>query len=100
MSAPSIQRLETRRLLAATLSSTGVLDIAGTSGNDTLSIVLSGTNVVVKLNATAPQNFPASKVKAIHASAGIGNDRVTIGASVPGAVVHGADGNDTIIGGL
>jgi Ca2+-binding RTX toxin-like protein len=95
----SIQPLETRRLLAATLSTTGVLDITGTSGNDTLSVALSGTNVVVKLNTAAPQNFAASKVKAIHANAGIGNDRVTIGISLPGAVIHGADGNDTITGG-
>src|SRR4051794_14237204 len=99
MSAPSIQHLETRRLLAATLATTGVLDITGTSGNDTLAVALSGTNVGVKLNTASPQIFAASKVKAIHVNAGIGNDRVTIGVSLPGAVVHGADGNDTLTGG-
>src|SRR4051794_18078400 len=99
MSAPSIQHLETRRLLAATLATTGVLDITGTSGNDTLAVALSGTNVGVKLNTASPQIFAASKVKAIHVNAGIGNDRVTIGVSLPGAVIHGADGNDTITGG-
>ena len=94
-----IQSLETRHLLAASLSTTGLLDVSGTSGNDTLSLALSGGNVVVKLNAAAPQSFAAWKVKAVRVNAGIGNDRVTVGVGVPGAVVHGGDGNDSLVGG-
>ncbi|MDB5323451.1 MAG: Hemolysin-type calcium-binding region [Phycisphaerales bacterium] len=95
----SVQLLEARRLLAATLSSTGLLDVTGTAGNDTLSLALAGTNVTVKLNTAAPQNFPASKVKSIRVNAAAGNDRVTIGVSLPGAAIHGGDGNDTVTGG-
>ena len=65
----SIQLLETRRLLAASLSTTGLLDVIGTALNDTLALSLSGSNVVVRLNSAAPQSFAASKVKAIRVNA-------------------------------
>jgi Ca2+-binding RTX toxin-like protein len=90
--------LEPRRLLAASLSSTGLLDVLGAAAAETISVSLSGTNVVVKIN-NATQTFPLAKVKSLRVNAGAGNDRVTVAANLPAATLNGGDGNDTLTGG-
>src|SRR5918993_3673138 len=92
------QSLETRRFLAATLTSTGLLDVTGTAAGETITVSLSGTNVVVKVG-NATNSFAASRVKTLRVAAAAGNDRVTLGANLPGATISGGDGNDTLTGG-
>jgi Ca2+-binding RTX toxin-like protein len=98
MPAP-IDPLESRRLLAATLNSSGLLDVIGTTAADTVALTVSGTNVVVRINNGTAQNFAASAVKAIRVSALAGNDRVTVAPGIRGATLSGGDGNDTVTGG-
>jgi len=94
-----MQSLETRRLLAATLSTTThMLDVTATPGNDIVSIVVTPRrNVSVQVNNSPPIEYAAWMVYSVRVNTGAGNDRITI--DVPGATVHGGDGNDTITGG-
>lgn len=97
----SIQPLESRRLLAVTLShTTWVLDVTGTPGNDVVSIVVTPNyNISVRVNNDPPVEYGAWFPHAIRVNTGAGNDRITIGTNTDATSVHGGDGNDTITGG-
>lgn len=99
MSSVPIDVLESRRLLAATLNSSGLLDVTATTAADAIGLSVSGSNIVVRINSAAAQSFAAAAVKAIRVSALAGNDRVTIAPGIRGATLSGGDGNDTITGG-
>src|SRR5688572_6642020 len=76
--------LESRRLLAATLSAGGVLDVIATKRNDLVYVTLFGGEFLVDINLdSTPDRFAASKVKTIRVQAGRGNDRITMISNVP-----------------
>jgi Ca2+-binding RTX toxin-like protein len=99
MSPLRLDALESRRLLAATLNSSGLLDVTGTTAADTIALTVSGSNIVVRINNGTAQNFAASAVKAVRVSGLAGNDRVTVAPGIRGATLSGGDGNDTLTGG-
>src|SRR5687767_1707727 len=104
-SAPVHQRpmepLESRRLLAATLAD-GLLTVAGTANNDTISVYLtpgSTTTISVKHGSNV-QTFNRSAVQKITVDTRNGHDRVTIDAAIALPItLRGAGGNDTLTGG-
>jgi Ca2+-binding RTX toxin-like protein len=91
--------LESRRLLTATLLNDGLLNVTGTKHSDLILVSLSGTRVIVRVNAAKPRRFLASSVTGILTNAAAGNDQVVIGIGLPEAHVLGGSGNDTITGG-
>ena len=98
----SLQRLEARRLLHATLTaSTGFLYVQSNApGGTTVLVYRTGASIAVKENNDAPQLFPASQVKDVFVDTYEGNDRVTLapGLNVRQTNVRGGAGNDTLIG--
>ena len=71
-----LQRLETRRLLAASIDS-GTLNVTGTSGNDTILLVPvgDGSQVLVTVNGSS-QQFARSSISKINISGLEGNDYI------------------------
>ena len=96
-----IQLLERRRLLDAVLDGSGNLTINGSSGDDTIQITLSGTNIVVDIQPEGfNQSFAATAVNIIGVIGGDGADSIGLGADVvEDTVIQGDGGNDTITGG-
>jgi Ca2+-binding RTX toxin-like protein len=84
----------------------GVLTIAGTSGNDSISVILDSTghNIQVTFNGTATL-YPLISVKSISIDGGNGNDSIALiksnGTRIVPVVstILGGAGNDTITGG-
>lgn len=96
-----MDELESRRMLSATLSKTGMLDVEGNRRGNTINISLQRRSVVVTVDGQT-QSFLARGVRAIVANGGSGNDSITVDDShgvVPGShdLVGGA-GNDTLVG--
>lgn len=116
-----LEILEDRTLLAgsilATLSSTGVLTVTGTAGNDFISIRQDVGQILVfdqsiQVGTEAVAQVPAARVNSIVVQGMAGNDvirldqgsqPITIGASITGGsgtdFIVGGAGNDTITGG-
>ena len=93
----SVEQLEVRRMLAASLSGS-VLVITGTSGDDTIAVT-QGTNISVNLNG-ATQNFKLGAVTKIRVEGGDGHDSIDLGADVTRrSTIIGGEGNDTLTGG-
>jgi hypothetical protein len=95
-----IEQLESRQLLAATLTGT-TLNITGTSKGEAIHVNQIGSNILVKIGKTAPsKTFPISSVKTIEIDAGAGNDHVLDTFSAPGIAtsIFGSNGNDTLEG--
>lgn len=102
-----LERLESRTLLSATLSSKGTLVAEGTSGND--AIVISRdpqrtSKILVSIGGSGTK-FNAASVKRIEMYGDGGADRLTLDDSLGiisarGASLYGGDGNDTLVGGL
>src|SRR5438034_210462 len=98
-----IEELESRRLRAGL--SGGVLFDVATSDDDVILFRIDDTDpakLIVEENAGI-QRFPIAQITRIDVQASDGNDRVEV-QSVNGEVMlpaflHGADGNDTLIGG-
>ncbi|MFN9285993.1 MAG: M10 family metallopeptidase C-terminal domain-containing protein, partial [Planctomyces sp.] len=98
--------LEPRLLLAgdATLDSAGKLTVTGTADNDIITVsILSPSNsprqTQVAINSSS-FSFDAVLVKSIHVSAGAGNDRITVSATVNSPCsLFGQDGDDVLIAG-
>ena len=85
-----VENLETRRLLAAVQTGT-VLNINGTSGNDTINVIENNGSVLVEFNDTAnPQNF--SGITAININGGNGGDTIYYLGNSIGANIHGDSG--------
>jgi hypothetical protein len=83
----------------AVLVGNGTLVVNGTAGDDRLDLSLTGQTLTVKVNNTAPYTFDYRKVKRVFVSALEGNDSVSVGAGIMGAVIDGGIGNDTLSGG-
>src|SRR4051812_42534333 len=107
VAAASIESLESRTLLSATLSAKGTLVADGTAGNDIIVISRDPrrtTKILVKINGVGVK-FPSASVKRIQMTGQGGADRLTIDDSLGiisarGATLLGGDGNDTLVGGL
>jgi Ca2+-binding RTX toxin-like protein len=97
--------LEPRRLLAATLSPAGVLEIFGTRRGDVITVERAGPgdrHVLVTITSRGREfqyAFRARNVKSILANAGRGGDKVSIGDALPNATLYGSTGNDSLTGG-
>lgn len=96
-----LELLELRRLLAATLDGSGNLVITGSANADTITLVTSGTDIVVTIQ---PENFnqafATSSVNTITVNAGDDNDWVEFNSSLnKPSTVFGENGADTLIGG-
>ncbi len=102
-----LENLETRRMLAsitASVNSSHVLNIAGTSGNDTI-IVNKLSNGKVSVSGVSTQFSPGTttgKFNKIFINAGNGNDFIQINNNVPytSSTISGSNGNDTLTGGV
>jgi Ca2+-binding RTX toxin-like protein len=103
----SVEHLESRTLLSATLSAKGTLVADGTGANDTIVISRDAkrpTKILVTINGTGVK-FPSGSVKRIEITGQGGADRLTLNdglgiISARGATLLGGDGNDTLTGGL
>jgi Ca2+-binding RTX toxin-like protein len=94
--------LESRRLLAASLSAAGLLTITGTAGNDAVVITIDPANAArLKVSQSGVvTRFTLAAVKQISASLFKGNDSLTLADTIAiPASVTGAGGADTILGG-
>lgn len=80
---------------AATLTQ-GALFVAGTAGDDTIGLSVTGSQLAVS-EGQGSQSFPLDQIESISVQARAGNDRINIGAGVPGAVAFGGSGDDTIV---
>ncbi len=96
--AGTVEHLETRRLLAASLDG-GVLTATGTDGSDDLRLDLSNGRILVHLNGVQDGSFAAGDVTAIRLVGGDGNDSLRVGNGIGGATLDGGLGNDTLLGG-
>ena len=95
-----VEGLELRTLFAGiSLAGDGTLSVVGTTGNDTISVNLSGMQVVAKLNATT-KSFAKASVKKLSLAGDAGADNISVGATlVVPATIKGGPGNDTLKGG-
>jgi hypothetical protein len=104
-SAPAhLEPLEARQFLSASLAS-GILTIAGTPADDSISIALAPADpstLTVTINGSSTP-FAVADVQHIVVTAGRGNDRVAIdqsnGVIAISASLHGGQGNDMLISG-
>src|SRR5207248_1080716 len=71
----------------------GVLFVLGGDDDDTISIDLNGSNVVVT-HGSATRSFPASDVHVLDVSGGAGNDGITNNTALK-STLRGGGGNDT-----
>jgi Ca2+-binding RTX toxin-like protein len=93
---PSLESLESRRLLSITLLPGGSLQIAGTANVDTLVLDRTGTTLTVNINGST-QTFPASSVANVQFAASSGNDVLRIRvAEIPGVNVQKTAGGLTL----
>lgn len=76
----------------------GVVVANGTSGNDRLVVNARNDRIRVYRGA-AMLSFAQGPVVGVQVFAGAGNDRVEVGAGLPGVYVDGGDGNDLLVGG-
>jgi hypothetical protein len=89
-----VSRLVTTDVQAAVLLPGGVLDVAGTPGDDVITVDRIGAALRVSLNGRST-NVPAGGVKSIELHAFLGRDRVTVTPDVDTKIVS-QDGGDTL----
>ncbi len=73
------------------------LAITGTAGDDSISIAVDGSNLIVT-RGTETRTFSAAEVGSIRVDGFDGNDTITNGTLLP-STLEGGDGDDTIFGG-
>jgi Ca2+-binding RTX toxin-like protein len=100
----SIEHLEKRRLLAATLDGT-LLRITGTRKNDAIVVTLNSRDkkkLDVRINKDR-SSFTLASVKAMRINSSLGEDSVKIdqvaGAILLPTTIYGGDGDDSIVAG-
>ena len=94
-----VEPLELRRLLAASVDGSGVLQVSGTAANDSIVVSAAAAQVLVVINGGAAQSFAATSVKGANIQGLDGNDVIVITADLPLCTVFGGTGNDKIAGG-
>ena len=93
-----LELIESRLLLSfASLSSHGTLSVAGTGGNDSITVQVSGTKVQAILNGQT-LSFNKGDAKRIFAEGFGGNDRMKNKTNLPSTLIGDA-GNDSLTGG-
>jgi Ca2+-binding RTX toxin-like protein len=89
------------------LSSTGVLAVTGTAGNDVVTTSVVGTTLTVDVNGTST-DYDTTVVTGVAIATGDGDDTITIGNGTGTAYVlagggrdqiNGSDGDDLLVGG-
>src|SRR4051812_34449903 len=101
-----LESLETRRMLAvsASVNSSHVLVITGTSGNDTITVnkISNGKVTVSGVSTQFSTGTSSGKFNKISVNAGNGNDKVQINNNVPyvSSTISGSGGTDTLTGGV
>jgi Ca2+-binding RTX toxin-like protein len=103
MGRPLVEELEQRRLLSASLTAKGTLDVEGSRRNDDIRISKTAENRIdVSINGIH-QTFLVPNVKRIYVNAGLGDDVIGIGNENKGIAVtrtvYGGGGDDVITGG-
>jgi Ca2+-binding RTX toxin-like protein len=76
----------------------GRLDVSGTGSDDSIGISNRAGVVRVTRNGSTIA-FSSKLIRSVQVAAGDGDDRASLGAAVPGAVIDGGNGNDTLSGG-
>lgn len=100
----TIEGLEDRRLLSATLTGRGALVVAGTRHSDSIEVTRGGrggASYYATVDGVTTR-FAARSVRSLSIAGGRGADDITVSSTVNpvrGVVVSGDDGNDTIHGG-
>src|SRR6201995_5745348 len=98
---PTVENLETRRMLsAASLDpASKLLTVTGTKARDVIRVALSGTTLSITVNGVK-QNFALASVGQMLINALDGNDDVQVGAAIKVPVtMSGGAGNDLLRGG-
>ena len=75
--------------------SNGKLTVTGTPGGDTINLSSNGSLLTVVVNTTT-ESFQQANVGSIKISGKGGNDSIVVGADVPGSMINGNAGADTI----
>jgi Ca2+-binding RTX toxin-like protein len=98
-----IETLESRRLysVSASLSTSGVLTITGTSGNDDYYISKNVNGTVIYDSGVVAYTFTPSSIKKMKIDTGDGSDHIFVGLqeAIPCTIKSGA-GDDNITGGV
>lgn len=76
----------------------GVISITGTSGEDFISAVRTGTNELTLTRNGISQSFALASVTGLRINALGGADYITVSPNLPSATLGGGSGADTIIG--
>src|SRR3954470_5700258 len=98
MSKRFIEGLESRRLFFTSIAN-GIVTVTGGGGVDNVAVSVSGSNLVVKENATT-KTFALSTVKQLSVFGNGGNDVVALAANVTvRALLDGGLGDDKLTGG-
>lgn len=96
----SIECLESRRFLSATLAKDGTLIVKGGDAPDAVNVYVSAAKTLTVRHAAQDQDFALSQVKRIVLRGGGGADYLNIDDSVGiSGALHGEAGNDTLVGG-
>src|SRR4051812_18796294 len=97
----SIETLESRRLLSGvSLATDGILNVIGTTGNDTVRLVsipataTAAARWSVQFNGTS-RSYVATQVKRCNATGAAGQDVIDFAAATFPTTLSGDDGNDT-----
>lgn len=104
-----LQALECRRLLAASIVNSGpsgVLQVEGSAGADSIALSVVLGNIIVRINGTAEAfgtDFSDGEFHSIAINGGEGNDTITLPGTLGSpqiqlVTVNGQGGNDTING--
>ena len=94
----SLDHLEPRRLLAASVDGSGALTVTGSNSNDIISVAIVDRRLVVTING-AGQRFTLSSVHQISILGQSGNDSIDFRTiSIP-TFARGGGGNDAIFAG-
>ncbi|HTW93898.1 MAG TPA: hypothetical protein VMD30_03825 [Tepidisphaeraceae bacterium] len=95
-----IERLESRRLLSASVTVKDVLQVYGTAGADNIAISESGGGIVVTVNGAEANGSPFIGVNSVRIHGMAGADTITIDSSVPltqKVVIDGGMGDDSLV---
>jgi len=98
---PIIEPLDRRTHLSATLTAQGLLQVAGGTGNDVITLTREGSLLRVTIDSQSlDQTFALSAVQNYEITGLSGNDQLLLDdtVSVPGTLL-GGDGDDTLRGG-
>src|SRR5262245_25539081 len=93
------ESFESRRMLSSSLAG-GLLTVTGTSGNDTISLSISGSNIQVAQSGSPTKQFTTASVQKILINALAGKDKVTVSNSITKpTTINGSSGKDSLTSG-